>query len=129
MSLADVPVDGKELLSRFILFSKWIRTSDNTVRPEAFVPHPHVDLSVTRQRDLTEGELWRLGQNVSEIRNCTLYGRADLEAEIVITNRLIIEPSEPPLNHANIKGYPEEKSAQKLIAMELALKSVFVSRI
>lgn len=69
----------------------------------------------------------RLGRNVSVLRNCTLYGRADIMANHVKQNNLTVEPSEPPLNHANIKGYPVEKSAQKLVAMELAAKAVFVA--
>jgi hypothetical protein len=126
MSLADTPVDKNEILSRFILYSKWIR-GDNTIRPEAFVPHPHIDLSVTRQKNITESKLWELGNDVAVIRNRILHGRADIAAESIFLNRLIIEPSEPPLNHANIKGFPEEKSEQKLIAMELASKSEFIA--
>lgn len=127
MSLADTPVATDEILARFILFSKWIRTSDNTIRPEAFIPHPYVDLSVTRHGDLLEKELWQLGENVAESRKSNLYGRADIRAEFVIINNLTVEPSEPPRNHANIKGYPVDKSAQKLIALQLAADSVFIS--
>jgi len=126
MSLADIPVDETEKLSRFILFSKWLR-SDQTVRSEAFIPHPYIDLSVTRQRNISGSELWNLGKEVSTIRKCTLYGRADIFAEPVMKQNLTIEPSEPPLNHANIKGYPEDKSKQKLIALELAAEACFIA--
>lgn len=126
MSLADIPVDETENLSRFILFSKWFR-SDNTIKPDAFIPSPHVELSVTRQRNISESELWDLGKAVSTIRKCTLYGRADISAEPVMKQNLTIEPSEPPLNHANIKGYPEDKSKQKLIALELAAEASFIA--
>jgi hypothetical protein len=126
MSLADIPVDGTEKLSRFILFSKWFR-SDNTIKPDAFIPSPHVELSVTRQRNISEVELWDLGKDVSIKRNKTLYGRADILADSVIKQNLTIEPSEPPLNHANIKGYPDDKSKQKLIALELAAEASFIA--
>jgi hypothetical protein len=126
MSLADIPVDKTENLSRFILFSKWFR-SDNTIKPDAFVPSPYVELSVTRQINISEIELWDLAKEVSVIRKCTLYGRADILAEPVMKQNLTIEPSEPPLNHANIKGYPEDKSKQKLIALELAAEASFIA--
>lgn len=127
MSLAEIPVDPGEILARFVLYSKWIRNSDRTIKPEAFMPHPYVDLSVTRHRDISENELWQLGRSVAESRTCTLYGRADIKAEYVVLKKLTIEPSEPPRNHANIKGYPDDKSAQKLVAIELALYSAYIS--
>lgn len=128
MTLADTPVEKDEILSRFILQSRWIRNSDNTIRHEAFMPHPDsIDLSVTRQRNLEELEIWRLGEEVSNLSNRTLYGRGDISAGSVIEQNLFIEPSEPPLNHANIKGFPGDKSKQKLIAMELSSNAVFVS--
>ena len=125
MSLINVPVTGDEILSRFILFSNWIRSSDNTIRPEAFMPHPWFELSVTRQKNLTEDEIWYLGRYVSSIRSRTLYGRADVSADVVISNGLTVEPSEPPLNHANIKGYPVDKSEQKLKALIIASEARF----
>ena len=128
MSLANIPVENSEILSRFILYSKWIRSSDHTIKPEAFMPHPHIDMSVTRQMGLSETELWQLGRNVADTRCCTLYGSADIEAGAVKSKKLSVEPSEPPRNHANIKGYPEEKSAQKLIAMDMASKAVYIEK-
>ena len=125
MSLLNVPVTGDEILSRFILFSKWIRPSDKTIKPEAFIPHPWLELSVTRQKNLTEYEIWHLGRYVSSIRSCTLYGRADISADVVISNGLTVEPSEPPLNHANIKDYPADKSEQKLKALIIASEACF----
>jgi hypothetical protein len=37
-------------------------------------------------------------------------------------------PQEPPPRHANIIGWPEEKSEQKQIAMELAAEAQFYKR-
>ncbi|HNW08195.1 MAG TPA: hypothetical protein PKZ55_03275 [Verrucomicrobiota bacterium] len=34
--------------------------------------------------------------------------------------RVTVAPSEPPPRHANIEGWPDEKSARKLIAIDLA---------
>lgn len=110
-----------EQLARFIFFSKWLR-SDETVRPEAFMPHPYVDLSVTRHQALSEQEIWEIGQSVGVIRQATLYGRADIRASDALRQSLGVEsapvPSNP--NHANIIGWPEQKPAQKIIALQLA---------
>ena len=58
------PIADDELVARFVLFSKWIR-DDKTVRPDAFIPHPYPNLSVTRHRELSEFALWQIGQKHS----------------------------------------------------------------
>ena len=74
-----LPVSDEEWLARFILFRNQIR-SDQTVKPDAFIPYPYPDLSVTRHLGLTEKELWETGQEVADSRPATLYGRADAPA-------------------------------------------------
>ncbi len=56
-------------------------------------------------------------------RGRPLLGRTDIIASIVISKDLRIIPSEPPERHANITGWPDEKSEQKMIAIELAAES------
>jgi hypothetical protein len=111
--------DG-ELLARFVLYGRWVR-ADRTVKPDAFIPHPHPDLSVSRHTGISEDELWQLGQAVANARPATLYGRADVEAQNIKSVSLKIEPSEPPKNHANITGWPLEKSQQKNIAQQIVV--------
>jgi hypothetical protein len=54
---ANVPdVDRSEMLSRFIVSSRHIRNSNDTVKADAFVPHPHEELSVNRDREATNVE-------------------------------------------------------------------------
>jgi len=115
------PVEPDELLARFILFSRHIRQSDGTIKPDAFVPHPHTDCSVSRHTGIPEHDLWGLGKSVAIQRNRTLYGRADIVAEEVRRFRpLDLVAAEPPPNHVNITNWPGEKSEQKMLAMELA---------
>lgn len=124
-----IPVNGHELLARFILFSKWFR-SDSTIKPEAFMPHPHVDLSVTRHQSLTEDEIWAIGQNVANTRKVSFYGRADIRVSDVLRQSLKMK-SAPVLNnpnHANIFGWPEQKPAQKIIALQLAASAKYYSK-
>ena len=123
------PVADEEQLARFVLFSRWVRTSDQTVRPDAFVPYPWPDLSVTRHLELSEAELWQIGQGVADQRpDATLYGRADLQALTVRWQSLVIAPTREPRNHANITSWPAEKSKQKLVAQLLASAARFVPK-
>lgn len=120
-----LPVTDDELLARFVLFSSWIR-NDKTIRPDAFIPHPYPDLSVTRHLGLLESELWQIGQTVADKRPARLYGRADVQAITVKAQSLRIEPTPEPKNHANITGWPVDKPGQKIIAMEIAAIAQFV---
>ncbi|MEK7826618.1 MAG: hypothetical protein AAB299_02595, partial [Thermodesulfobacteriota bacterium] len=101
-------VADDEWLARFILFARWLR-ADRTVRPDAFIPLPWPDLSVTRHLGLAEAELWRIGQNVAHQRTLPLYGRADIRARSIRRQQLDIAPTPEPRNHANITGWPKDK--------------------
>ncbi len=121
------PIVDDELLARFVLFSNWIR-QDQTVRPDAFIPHPYPDLSVTRHRKLSEFDLWQIGQTVADKSSRNLYGRADIHALTVKAQSLRIEPTPTPKNHANIIDWPEDKPGQKIIAQEIAATAHFVPK-
>jgi hypothetical protein len=122
-------IGGNELLARFITSSKWFR-SDQTVRQDAFIPHPYSDLSVTRHKSLTEAAIWKVGQDIANARPATLYGRADISAEEVRRQKLTVEARPVPenLNHAGILGWPPDKPSQKILALELAAIARFVPR-
>jgi hypothetical protein len=123
------PVTSDEKLARFVLFSKWFR-SDSTVRHEAFMPHPHVDLSVTRHLGFTEPKIWGIGQEVATVRKVVLYGRADICAEDVMRQALGLQaaPVKNNSNHANITDWPTQKPEQKIIAMKLAATAKYHSK-
>lgn len=121
------PIVDDELLARFVLFSNWIR-QDQTVRPDAFIPYPYPDLSVTHHRELSEFDLWQIGQNVADERPLKLYGRADIRAITVKAQSLHIEPTPTPKNHANIIDWPADKPGQKIIAQEIAATARFVPK-
>jgi hypothetical protein len=120
------PVLDNEWMARFILFRHWIRSGEPHVRPDAFIPHPYPDLSVTRHIDLSEAELWKIGQAIADRRPATLYGRADLQAISIIKKSLRIVPTPEQKNHANITGWPADKPSQKIIAQEIAAEARFV---
>jgi hypothetical protein len=120
------PVAEHENVARFILYSKWVRNSDQTVKPDAFIPHPYPDLSVTRHIGLSQEELWQIGKTVAEKRPATLYGRADLNKRSILRRNLQAIPTATPKNHANIVGWPMDKPAQKMIALELSAAAIYV---
>ena len=128
LSLAALAPD--ELLARFITSSRWIRTGDHTVKQDAFIPYPYPDLSVTRHKDLSIPELWKIGQEVAQQRPATLHGRADLTVEHVSEQKLCVEAQPVPenLNHASITGWPTDKPSQKMFAQELAANARYVAK-
>ena len=121
-------VGDSERLARFITSSKWIRTSDTTVKQDSFIPYPYPDLSVTRHGSLSQEELLEIGKTVAAARPATLYGRADVLAQYIRRQKLDVEPRPVPenLNHASIIGWPIDKPAQKSYAQELAAAAQFV---
>lgn len=121
------PVADDEALARFVLFSNWFRR-DKTIKPDAFIPYPWPNLSVTRRLDLTDTELWAIGQEIADRRPAMLYGRADVQAITVREQSLSISPTKEPRNHANINGWPSDKPSQKIIAQQIAAAATFVPR-
>src|SRR5260370_13037497 len=91
-------VGADELVARFITSIKWVRGSDNTVRQDAFIPHPYPELSVTRHRGLSAENLWRIGQQIADSRPATLYGRADATPAAGKRQKPEVEPPPGPQN-------------------------------
>jgi hypothetical protein len=125
--LDDNSIKDDELLARFILNKRWIRRTDSTPRPDAFIPPSDLNLSVTRHKGLSEKDIWRLGKNIADTVaqkrvNVKLEGRADLQVNDVHNHTLNVEAHPLPenANHAHITGWPLDKPKQKSIAQELA---------
>jgi hypothetical protein len=127
---ANVPaVTEDETVARYVLSSRHVRPN-GTLKPDAFIPHPYVDLSVTRHRSTTEDELWSIGDEIARERERTLYGRGDVVVSSLISHSLTVKADPIPRNpnHAGVCGWPLEKSAQKTIAQQVAAVAVHVSR-
>lgn len=123
------PVAADEPLSRFVLHRSHFR-QDQTLKADPFIPHPHADLSVTRHLDLDDNALWDIAENVARQTEKTLYGRAENNADTYQGHQLAVVAAPVPgnRNHANVTGWPSEKPAQKIIALQIASNSRFVSR-
>lgn len=125
---ARVPdVSEDETVARYIVYSRHVRSSNQTVKPDAFIPPPNRELSVTRHHLATDAQLWHIGEQVASVGGLTLHGRADLLVRVIRGQSLEITPDPVPdnPNHANVTKWPAEKPAQKIIAAELTKESVF----
>ena len=124
------PVTPSEVLSRFIMQTNWCSLSDNRVKYAAFMPNPkNGETSVFRISGISDREIWEIGHREVELRrDKPVLGRADVGSSFVVTKGLNVVPSEPPVRHANIVGWPEEKSEQRLIALELAAEAIFFKK-
>jgi hypothetical protein len=123
---ANVPdVDRSETLSRFVVSSRHIRNSNDTVKADAFVPHPYEELSVNRDREATENETWNVGFVVAQKLGRTLYGRADALAATYQSQQLttVAAPITDNPNHVNVCKWPPGKPEQILKAKEIAEKA------
>jgi len=88
------------------------------------MPNRHGETSVFRTSGITNDEIWNIGDcEVSIKRNKQILGRADIKANNAISKDLKVVPREPPIRHANIIGWPDERSKQRLIAIELAAEA------
>lgn len=80
-------------------------------------------LSVFCVSGLSENAIWEIGENVGNQSDRKLLGRADIAALPVYDAGLSIDRNDIPFRHANIIGWPDEDSAIKLAAIELAQKA------
>lgn len=124
------PVADDELLARFITQGNQFRSTDQTVKPDLFIPFRLTELSVTRHREATDDELWQLGRDVTALRQRTLYGRSDVRATecaigpLAVVPDPILPPNQPyNPNHANIACFPAAKEDQKALAIQIAHKA------
>lgn len=119
----NVPdVTDDEQLARYVMQSNHFRSSDQTVKPDLFMPPPSEGLSVTRHLNATIEELWIVGTDIAKSKNRTLYGRSDIKAGDckVDSLQVVKKPIAENPNHADIEVFPLEKQDQKVIALKLA---------
>lgn len=117
-------VQPEESLTRYILHKSHFSILHKKVKYAAFLPAPTGATSVFRTSLLSDAEIWQTGeQEVADKRNMRLLGRADVAAFHILHIGLRKIPDNEPPRHANITGWPEEISEQKLIALELAEKA------
>jgi hypothetical protein len=115
-----------ERLARFVFYREHIRI-DGTLKPDAFIPHPYTDTSVTRHDNLQERKIWVRGNNVARQTHRRLIGRGDARASAYLDQGLQIKPAPTKCNpqHVNVHNWPTDKPAQKNRAQRITKASVF----
>lgn len=131
-------VSPGEKLTRFIRYGSHFSVGANRVKPDAFLPHKKsVDISVFRitalidSEELSENEVWEIGQEYVQTEERPIKARADLSAAVVYENNLEVIPDEPPQRHANITPFPmgetpTDRKARRALAAKLASASKLI---
>jgi hypothetical protein len=119
-------VEASEQIARYILSKRHFSTTNRTVKYGAYLPAPDGETSVYRISELSEEEIWEIGQeNVAKPSNRTLYARGDTPANVILKTGLTLVPetTSHPL-HANIVKWPSDKDEQKMLALEIVNEAV-----
>ena len=145
---AEDRVGDAEPLARYIVASKHLDRSDPAnpkLKAAAFLPHPHVALSVFRVEGWTEEKRRAVGDDVAaqreakerqrvlakgelypdDKRTFRLHGWGLTSAAKVRVARLDVVAKEPPPRHADIVGWPAltgDKKADEAAQMRYALE-------
>jgi len=112
-----------DLLNRFLTHKS--QFSATRVKHGAFLPK-NLRLSVFFIEGLSGEQIWSLAERCVAAH---IYGRAELTIGAVSQIGLKVDLDNNPPRHANIIGWPAQKSAQKLYALKLAEKSALVIKI
>lgn len=127
-------IDPSERLSRFILTRRYIKSSRNSVSPQAFMPSTRTrETSVYRTEQCSETAIWEIGDNyVTALHpeHKPIVGRGDLITHDILNNRhlRVVTSPVPHPRHANIVDWPVEKEKILMIATELAHGATLVIR-
>ena len=126
----DVPdIASDETHARYIFSSGYVR-GDNSVKGDAFLPPPDLQMSVNRHLLSNETEIWFIGERIAVARNKSLRGRADIGTKACRDQSLdvVAAPIDGNPNHAHVVSWPSDKPARKLIAQEIAATARFLPR-
>lgn len=93
------------------------------------MPDTNGETSVFRTSGISDKEIWHIGEReVAMSQEKPILGRTDISVGGVFKNGLEVIPHEPPEKHANIIGWPNIKSKQRLIALELESEAQFYKK-
>ncbi len=133
LSAETKPVSSPQysLLARFIFQEGHYRKKDPAApKPGAFLPKPSdLKISAMWRDQLSEREIWSLGDLVGSTRSKHALARADFDIGAVSEAKLEIEPDpKPHPRHVNLSRWPADKAEQKSIALLLCARSTLIER-
>ena len=131
-SQAGTPISERERISRFLVQSSHFAKSKAKVKVGAFMPPTSGKLSICRSEGLTEAEIWQIGLKYVASQSRSVKARADLLASDILStgyngkNLAIDADGKPHIHHANIIGWPDERSQKLLLAIILADAAILI---
>lgn len=150
-------VANDEPLARYVLTGSWLYKDGRAgtpLRPNAWIPHPHIELSVYRINGWNDSEITALGNIVASERETNhrakeiekgasypeekitfrYHGRGEILASEVRLVGLDVIPDEPPHRHAEIVNWPplvgnkkHDEAAHLLYAARLNERAKYVA--
>lgn len=116
-------------LARFLFQRGHYSRDNNAVRPSAFLPK-NGETSVFEILGLEDLDIWKLAEDVGEIRGKPPRGRGEFTRADVGAVGLRFVRDDHPVRHGNLLGWPSEgselKARLKAIAVALASRAVLV---
>jgi len=113
-------IRDEEPIARFLCNRSLFSRTARRLKQAAFLPRDGAT-SVFRIDGLSNRKVWDLGrERVSGPSNRTLHGHATLQVVQVRLCRLSLHADNEPPRHAEIRGWPSERAAQRFQAQQLA---------
>ena len=121
------PIAEGERITRYITEKGKVRPSTGKPGYNAFMPPSNLRLSVYRTEEMTDAEIWQVGDDFVGRAEKPVLAKADLPARAYLSHQLTFDlDGTPHSRHANVVGWSIEHSLQKMIALQLAEASVLV---
>jgi hypothetical protein len=117
-------LDPAEVLARFVVYqSREVRPSDNTPKPDLFMPDEQHTCSTYRLSGLrSDGILKTVSDDVGmKRRGKPAYGYCPITVGAAKSCGMSVDPDNVPKHHANITGYPPLATPDLIKARALAL--------
>jgi hypothetical protein len=121
-------INPNEVVARYLLNSSDYSVNNSRAKPRALEPSPNDQCtSVFRVDGLGEHEIWDIGTRlVATPRARRIHARVDISVSSILNLNLSIRPDEPPVRHALIHGWSDEKHARMAKAQELAAQASLI---
>lgn len=118
-------IDG-EYVSRYVLSKRHFSSENRRVKYGAYLPAQNGECSVYRTSELSNDEIWEIGQKYVAIpTNRTLYAKAESTAKVIRNKGLnVVADTAPHPCHANIVDWPSERSEQKKLAIKISREAI-----
>jgi len=134
-SIKPPPVDQGETVARYVYQKSDFSTENNCVKPKVFMPElweGKLETSVSRSDLMSDERLWFLADTVRDPKKAIALGKVkviDVEAK---SHKLTVKDapdfSRNYSEHAVIIDWPEDKSRQKALSLELCQSTILVKR-